>query len=368
MIRYLCLAAALLGAQAAAAPRWEMRYFYDENRSTLAISDLRFPSPRRGVAIGAIEEKDKTRGVAVVTSDGGAHWSLVPLKEIGLSVYFLNDTLGWMVTAKGVWQSDEGGRSWRKLPGTPKGILRVHFLDPRHGYAAGLKKSVWETQDGGKQWTRVAAADEPKANADYTAYTTIAFATPKVGIISGLSQPPRRSDSGALPDWLEPEKAARRRVWPHMSINLETRDGGQHWSVSTASVFGRVMDVSLTPEGRGLALFEFSGSFQYPSEVYELNLKTGKPTLAYRNKIRAVTDVALIPSGPGYLAAVAATGELLRTPIPGKLKMLRSDDLANWKEMEVDYRATARRAVLAAADARNIWVATDTGMILKLEE
>jgi len=34
--------------------------------------------------------------------------------------------------------------------------------------------------------------------------------------------------------------------------------------------------------------------------------------------------------------------------------------------MTVDYRATARNAMLSAADAKNIWVATDTGMILKL--
>jgi hypothetical protein len=34
--------------------------------------------------------------------------------------------------------------------------------------------------------------------------------------------------------------------------------------------------------------------------------------------------------------------------------------------MEVDYRAVGRRAILAAPDAANLWVATDTGMILKL--
>jgi hypothetical protein len=33
---------------------------------------------------------------------------------------------------------------------------------------------------------------------------------------------------------------------------------------------------------------------------------------------------------------------------------------------EVDYRAFAARAILAVADAAHIWVATDTGMILKL--
>jgi hypothetical protein len=34
--------------------------------------------------------------------------------------------------------------------------------------------------------------------------------------------------------------------------------------------------------------------------------------------------------------------------------------------MEVDYRATAHKAMISAVDAGNIWVATDTGTILKL--
>jgi hypothetical protein len=34
--------------------------------------------------------------------------------------------------------------------------------------------------------------------------------------------------------------------------------------------------------------------------------------------------------------------------------------------MDVDYRAAAQRAILAAVDARHAWLATDTGMILSL--
>jgi hypothetical protein len=34
--------------------------------------------------------------------------------------------------------------------------------------------------------------------------------------------------------------------------------------------------------------------------------------------------------------------------------------------MPVDYRATANGVTLAAPDDRNVWMATDTGMILKL--
>jgi hypothetical protein len=61
-------------------------------------------------------------------------------------------------------------------------------------------------------------------------------------------------------------------------------------------------------------------------------------------------------------------GRLQHTPIPRKVKILKSTDLANWEEMDVDYHADATRAMLRAASDGTLWVATDTGMILKLAE
>ena len=46
--------------------------------------------------------------------------------------------------------------------------------------------------------------------------------------------------------------------------------------------------------------------------------------------------------------------------------MLTSHDMENWTEMEVDYRAVAHAAIIAGPDENNVWIATDTGMILKL--
>jgi len=41
----------LAWASTAAAQRWQMQYFYDEAKSTLAIQDIAFPSPTHGVAV-----------------------------------------------------------------------------------------------------------------------------------------------------------------------------------------------------------------------------------------------------------------------------------------------------------------------------
>ena len=57
MIRTLLLLVALASAQAA--PRWELSYFYDKDRSTLNIVDLCFPSAERGVAAGSITEHER---------------------------------------------------------------------------------------------------------------------------------------------------------------------------------------------------------------------------------------------------------------------------------------------------------------------
>jgi hypothetical protein len=68
------------------------------------------------------------------------------------------------------------------------------------------------------------------------------------------------------------------------------------------------------------------------------------------------------------LAAVEHFGTLQQIPIPRKVVILRSKDAEHWTEMSVDYRATARRVVLATAGPNSLWAATDTGMILQLKQ
>src|ERR1039457_2629169 len=98
-MRSMCALVALAAsATPASAQRWQMQYFYDKNKSTLVISDLQFASPSRGVAVGAIAEGKHQKPVAVVTADGGAHWQTIDLKETPVSLYFLSENLGWMVT------------------------------------------------------------------------------------------------------------------------------------------------------------------------------------------------------------------------------------------------------------------------------
>ncbi len=379
-MRRLLLAIALLLPGLRAAERWTVQYYYDEDRTQLQLVDLAFPTATRGIAIGWITDVNpskKVKPTCLTTSDGGAHWTLDPLKDDPRSMFFLNDSLGWMVTENGLWLTEESGHTWRKIfdqpkpnpklgPVSPGGlILRVYFLDENHGFAVGYQKTVLETHDGGRTWAPVAEAAKPTGNPVFTAYTRIAF-DGKIGLIVGAAVPPRR-DMGAYPSWMEPERASKARQQPNLTLVLQTKDGGANWISSTAPLLGLTMGLRLTGD-IGLSLFGFSESFDWPSEVYKIDLDTGRSTQTFREKNRRVTDTALFPGPRAYLAAVEPTGRLNSLPIPGRVRMLSnsSPNFDQWKEIDVDYRAVAGSVVLAGPDADHLWAATDTGMILRL--
>ncbi|HVX66412.1 MAG TPA: hypothetical protein VHA11_07415 [Bryobacteraceae bacterium] len=361
-----CLAAVLSVAfcafPVAAAERWRMQYFYEAPETEFVITGLAFPTSGRGMAAGYLSGK-KDKPYAVSTSDGGETWKPVTVPDEALSLFFLDEKDGWLVGRDNLWRTGDFGQTWVKL-GKAAGALRVWFVTPQRGWAVGAKKSVYETSDGGANWQRVAAAAEPKTTEDYTVYGAIAFSNPQRGIISGWSRPPRRGERPNAPEWIEPENA--RREWPGVTINLETQDAGAHWKVSQTSMFGQITALSFAPDGTGLGLVEFFDKFDFPSEVYRMEARTGQNTRVFRARDRVVTDVLLDASATGYLAAFEPAGLVFRSPVPGKLKILKSTDLNHWQETEVDYRALARRAVLASAGAGRVWVATDTGMILTL--
>lgn len=345
------------------AQRWDIQYQYRDIDNTLTLSDLVFPSAQRGVACGVItDRKGKNRPISLTTSDGGQHWAESPLKETGLSLFFLDDSTGWMVTEKGIWYTAESGKSWSKLKNAPSGILRIWFVDRQHGFAAGLQKRVFETTDGGESWSLLPISKQVQGDPTYTTFGEISFAGPN-GIISGWNVPPQKGG----PDWMDPAEARNRKQVPHLSVLLETTDSGKTWKPNEASLFGEITRISMTPQGTGLGLIEFKDEFEYPSEVYRINLHTGKSDRVFREKDRAITDVRLFPgSTKSVIAGYEPSGTIYRGPIPGKVKVLVSDDLAKWDEIPVDYRAVAHSVVIAGPDEQHLWIATDTGMILKL--
>jgi hypothetical protein len=347
-----------------AAERWKIQYFYDQPGSNFDIRDMACPSVQRCVAAGVITDKnDRQRGAVVVTSDGGQHWSQYEVREQPVSLFFLDETTGWMVTDHGLWSTVESGRTWTKLE-TRKGILQAYFLDANHGYITGTPSLVDETWDGGKTWTKLPQAANASVSARALTYDSITFIGPH-GIIVGQMDPaaplPKLTYPAAVPSDLD---SRRRHV-----IVLETLDGGKKWVTDSIPLEAGLARLRLSKQGFVLALLVFTDAHAaLASAVFQAPFGQPHSRMIFGERDRAVTDVALLDDGGAVVVAVEPPGNSPQVPIPGKLKILESRNLKLWQEMDVDYRAVAQTALLAVADAHHIWVATDTGAILGLVE
>jgi hypothetical protein len=356
----------LLGLSALAllqAERWKMQFFHDEDNSRIAFSDLVFPTEKTGIACGVLSNERTSKGIVLLTRDGGTSWQRQDVLEIPLSLYFVNESVGFMVTAKGLWRTEERGLVWKKLKSWNT-VARVHFFDTERGIAYGPNRTLLRTQDGGKTWNPIPEAQKLSSN---TTFAYAAFQGQLRGIVIGSSIVPRR-DAPVLPEFLDPAAAAGYREWPGISSTLETGDGGKTWEPQTTPVFGRMKKLRFVPDGLyGLSILNFERSFEVPSESYLVNWKNGKSESTYRAPGRYIEDVGFLTPTTGLLAVIERPGKLMNSPFPGKLRMLKATDLRSWIEMPVDYRATGSRAMLATVNERNAWVALDSGMILKLE-
>jgi len=347
----------LLPLSLAAQERWKIEFFYDKPDSSLDIQDIQCPSAQRCVAAGVIVQKDgRQKGVVVSTTDGGQRWSMAEVKENPLSLFFLNDSLGWMVTERGIWASDPGEPAWKKLEGL-KGIVGIYFLDPSHGYAIGSPGAIYETADGGKKWAKLPAANVPSADPKHTLYESIAFRGQHGIVIGEVS--PEDGEPFPNPSSVNPERKST-------IVVLETFDGGKSWSPRLLPFPGAITRVRFAKEGFPVFLAGYPAYYSPASSVIQGPLGSSYQKIIFAEKNRVVTDLSLLPEGSANLAAIEPPGNSSQIPIPGKLKILESSDLKTWQEMDVDYRAVAQRAIIAAVDARHKWVATDTGMILGL--
>ncbi len=348
-----------------AADSWELQYQHLDKEYDLRLVDVAFVDARRGIAIGYIDsrERERQRPVNLVTVDGKT-WTLLEVKRMCQDVFALPSGILFAACDDGIYRSDEMGRDWKRIARL-KDIVNVWFLNERQGFAVGTEKGFYATQDGGQRWAPITPNPEIRSSKEHTALRHISFAGERAGFATGWSRPPRGREP--LPDWLAPERAMRQRDTPHVNVFLDTADGGATWNTQEVSMFGEVVATKPGVDGVGLTLVNFSNAFEYPSEVFSFTWPKGEMQRTYREKRRAVTDMAVPAKGYIYLAAVEPSGQLFWSPVPGKLRVIRSADFTKWEEMSVDYRASARRARVEAFDADNIWIVTDTGMVLKLK-
>ncbi len=361
-LRRLLTLGLLACSVASAAARWDSVYFYDHATEVLEFLDIAAPSAQRIIAVGSIHDtiqQKKDRHVAVVTSDSGSTWQQVKLEDEPVSLFFLNDSLGWMVTDRGIWKTDESGRSWTRVSKHPsRQILRLWFLDADHGFAVGSKKTVVETKDGGRTWTKVPGAQTGQGDPNLSFYTRVAFVNSKSGIILGTQL---SSVSSLFPGM------NRGRALSRM-LQLQTSDGGITWTPAQGLSGGLVNGIKFSGE-QGLVLINFADTRgRDVSNVFLLPLRRNQqPSVLYESKDLQVTDIGFFPNH-AFVAGVDTAKNRQLEALPRKVRILESaGPYKLWNEIEVAYDAEATHLTFAGSDADHAFVATDTGMILRLQ-
>ncbi|TAJ98379.1 MAG: hypothetical protein EPO39_18395 [Candidatus Manganitrophaceae bacterium] len=210
------------------------------------------------------------RGLIVATSDAGTRWSL---QESGtfLPLYgidFVDTQIGFAAGGEPagtngfsnvIIKTADGGQTWegKSLPPLPGVLKTIHFVDERHGWAAGGGGALIATQDGGEQWSL-------QQSGVTSELTTVDFVDADHGWAAGPGKVLLKTDDGGarwVPQFTfsspirQIDFIDRSRGWAvgDGGALLETADGGGHWtpiSVTTSNL----TDVRMTPEGKGWAV------------------------------------------------------------------------------------------------------------------
>ena len=92
-------------------------------------------------------------GLVLRTIDGGNTWQDVTPALAGFrEVFFIDDSIGWIVGAS-IYKTTDGGSTWARQYGTGASEFdAIHFSDPLNGWATGYANLVLHTTDGGENW------------------------------------------------------------------------------------------------------------------------------------------------------------------------------------------------------------------------
>lgn len=76
-----------------------------------------------------------------------------------LSLYFINENVGWMSNNFTIFKTTDGGINWYSTQGADKRIFDITFIDENVGYAVGIDGKIYKTTNGGGPLTSIEGED-----------------------------------------------------------------------------------------------------------------------------------------------------------------------------------------------------------------
>lgn len=117
--------------------------------TNIGASDIHFIDSQRGIAVRNVQAGGDTY---YKTFDGGDTWEYHN-GVIGSTIYFYNDSIGFVGAQSGVYRTLNSGDTWDFIYIAGGQVLDIKFYNDNLGFCVTDYASLYKTEDGGDTWT-----------------------------------------------------------------------------------------------------------------------------------------------------------------------------------------------------------------------
>jgi photosystem II stability/assembly factor-like uncharacterized protein len=359
----------------AVAERWR---YPGVARSGAEVMGVRFFPHGQGVAAVAVRPGEV---LVYRTSDDAASWSLASALGTGSLArpagFWASTSVVWEMPAPaGLYVTTNAGQRWalRRSGLSLPGMAETSFASPASGvgFSSGLDLGLassgdtgMRTSDGGHSWAAVqfsAPAFLGNVNTEVP-FSTVTFATPRVGWVGGMDGIEATTDGGktwtAQMATAEPVEqfsfAGPEDGWALTPDQLfATSDGGAHWSAQPESRLGAFSNVQLVRPGFGVGVICGQSGGTRALATYNGGRSWGLLPLPDPNEL----DCGSVPPSPGTMTGVcfgtAQTGwAVWRRPGASAIVKRTDDGGLRWSEVATVNTSPGPLACLGRSD---VWL------------
>ena len=227
-------------------------------------------------------------GAIYTTVDGGDHWQLRYRSNDAsdtIEILFANTTNGWATINNWsgshyhlVVKTTDGGRAWREVLNLESPIYRIDFVSDRIGFVRDRWEPIRRTSDGGHTWRELNLSDEAEVSYPFEGLQYLFFLTPKEG-------------------------------WGYGSAIWHTVDGGETWdTVASPQKLNGMLDSACFIDrthgwivGKGRQIWRTTDGKTW-QRVIDIPASQGPPEEITKQAPNEFNSVSFINSDKGWIA------------------------------------------------------------------